>query len=212
MSSEITYYPPREERLNIYSHGLGFVLSLVGGFYLIQKGIEKEISLSFFAYTVYAISLVVLYAASTFYHMATTDKRRHRLNIFDHSAIYLLIAGTYYPISLVGIGGVWGLSITIVVSVIAIVGIVLKFFFVGRFRLASTLSYVGLGCVVLVAIKPLVANVSTEAVNLLFVGNGLYVVGAVLYSIKKIPFNHAIFHLFVLGGSISHFIAIYFYL
>lgn len=209
---KITRYSPLEVKLNVYSHALGFVLSLVGTYFLMAKAVELSSALHFWSYGVFMASLIVLYAASTLYHHATNDERRKRLNIIDHAAIYFLIAGTYIPYALIGIGGQWGWVISIIVSIIGLTGIILKIFFTGRFKLASTISYVLMGCVVFIATKPLLAKLSQEALNYLFIGGGFYLIGAFLYSIKKIPYNHAIFHLFVLGGSLFQYLGVLLYI
>lgn len=209
---KVTYYSPLEEKLNVYSHAFGLGMFLLGTVFLVLKALEKQSTLYLVTYLVYGLSLVTLYGASTFYHKTQKEDLRRKLNILDHAAIYCLIAGTYIPVCLVGIGGQWGFWLTVVVTVIGIAGIILKLFFTGRFKVASTLSYVGMGCVVFVAIKPLVKSVPRELVDWLFLGGAFYIVGAILYSIKRIPMNHAIFHFFVLAGSFCHFISIYYYL
>jgi hemolysin III len=209
--NKLTYYSPLEEKINIYSHALGLMLSLVGAFFLMSKAVSLHSSIHIVSYAVYAASLIILYSASSSYHISKKEKLRRRLNVFDHAAIYFLIAGTYIPFSFIGIGGKWGTIIALIVTVTGVSGVLLKLFFTGRFKLVSTISYVIMGSIVLIAFKPLINNASPEAVRGLFIGGGFYLLGAVLYSIKKIPLNHAIFHLFVLGGSATHFLTIYFY-
>lgn len=207
----IKHYSKKEEQLNVISHGLGFVLSLIGTYFLITKALTLGSALHLWAYAAYALSLLLLYYASTSYHSAKEGKRRMRLKVFDHAAIYLLIAGTYVPYALIGIGGTWGMSIFIIISIIALVGVLFKLFFTGRFALVSTISYVLMGSLVLVAIKPLTENMPTEALHYILIGGVFYIIGAVLYMLKKLPYNHAIFHVFVLAGSISHYLGILWY-
>jgi hemolysin III len=210
MSGIIKTYSHREEQLNIWSHFTGFILSIAGLVLLMIKGIQSGSTLTIFSYAIYGVSMLVLYLASTLYHSAKEPERRKKLNIFDHAAIYVLIAGTYTPFSLLVLKGAWGWSIFGVVWGIAAIGITLKLFFTGRFNLVSTISYVLMGWVVVIAIKPLITNFNMEGLLLLAAGGFFYTVGAVLYSIKRIPYNHAIFHFFVLLGSLTHFLAIYF--
>jgi hemolysin III len=151
-----------------------------------------------------------LYAASTFYHAAKKPKKRRMLNIFDHAAIYVLIAGSYSPFCLVALKSYLGFYMFIAVWVFASTGIVLKLFFTGRFDKISTTMYLLMGWQVLFFIKPLIAVLTSFGLNLLIAGGIFYTVGAILYSIKKMPYNHAIFHVFVLLGSVSHFTALYF--
>ena len=152
---------------------------------------------------------MAVFSASTLYHSSKNEKWRRRLNVFDHSAIYLSIAGSYTPFTLILIQGAWGWSIFASSWLIAIAGIVLKMFYTGRFRLLSTISYVVMGWIILIAINPLIKCASFSQLMWILVGGISYTLGAVLYQIKRIPYNHAIFHFFVLAGAIALFIAIY---
>jgi hemolysin III len=211
MSEKLNHeYSDTEEKLNVISHGLGLVLSFIVFPFLIIKcfsfdGFWKPIS-----FIIYGLSLIILYAASTFYHAAKNPKKRRKLNIFDHAAIYVLIAGSYSPFCLVGLDSSLGWYMFIFVWIFALIGIVLKLFFTGRFDKLSTAMYLLMGWQVVFFIKPLMASLTSEGLQYLFAGGIFYSVGAVLYSIKKMPYNHAIFHVFVLLGSLSHFIAIYY--
>ncbi len=161
---------------------------------------------------IFGASLIALYAASTTYHSATRADLRARLRVIDHATIYILIAGTYTPFSLITLNGAVGWTIFAFSWGMAIIGIILKLFFTGRFNLVSTLMYVFMGWIIIFAVKPLIANLSPEGLFWLVAGGLSYTIGAIIYSIKKVPLNHAIFHLFVLGGSICHFVAVYFYI
>jgi len=152
-----------------------------------------------------------LYAASTFYHSTKDTGLRARLRIIDHATIYVLIAGSYTPLTLIALGGPIGWVIFAASWAMAATGISLKVFFTGRFDLVSTLMYVFMGWIIVFAIKPLMDNMSSEGLFWLFAGGVAYTTGAVIYSIKKVPFNHAIFHMFVLLGSFCHFVSVYFY-
>ena len=214
--SQVKFYPPLEEKLNISSHALGLLLSLVGVPLLLFSESAQASWISWTGKLIFGISLVTLYTASTIYHMATDVKRRQRLRVLDHAAIYVLIAGTYTPIMLVTLGGslvyeTLGYGILIAAWSMAIVGIILKLFYTGRFSLVSTLLYVFMGWAIVFAIKPLAASMSPAGLQWLIWGGISYTVGAILYAIKAIPFNHAIFHLFVLLGSACHFVCIYKY-
>ena len=193
------------------SHAVGFFLSLIAlGFLVVRASISGNV-LHVVSFTIFGVSLMVLYAASSLYHNAKQPEVRKRLKIFDHASIYVLIAGTYTPFTLVTLQGSAGWVIFGVSWGIALVGITLKLFFTGRYSIASTVMYVLMGWVIIFAIKPLVHNLSADGLFWLFLGGVAYTVGAVLYSIKKIKFNHAIFHLLVLIGSFCHFVSIYFY-
>ena len=203
-------YSETEERLNVWSHGLGLLASVIVFPFLIVKATNYANFWEVTSFVIYGLSLIVLYAASTFYHAAKNPKKRRRLNIFDHAAIYALIAGSYTPFCLVALNSDLGWYMFIAVWVFALTGIILKLFFTGRFDKISTAMYLLMGWQVVFFIKPLMVALPTFNLNLLIGGGVFYTIGAILYSIKKIPYNHAIFHVFVLLGSISHFIAIYY--
>jgi len=202
-------YSKKEEQLNIISHGLGLFLGVLAFPFLVVKALTFSGFWKPVSFIIYGLSMIILYAASTFYHAAKDPKKRRKLNIFDHAAIYVLIAGSYSPFCLVALDSSLGWYMFLFVWVFALTGIILKLFFTGRFDKISTAMYLLMGWQVLFFIKPLMERLTTEGFQYLVAGGVFYSVGAILYSIKKIPYNHAIFHLFVLLGSLSHFIAIY---
>ncbi len=204
-------YSEREETLNVLTHGVGFVLSLIGLPLLIMKSLEFDSFWEGMSLIIYGLSMLILYLASTLYHSAKKEKLRRRLNIFDHAAIYLLIAGTYTPFTIIVLKGSIGWILFGLTWFFALVGIVLKLFFTGKYKKLSTIIYVFMGWQIIFAIKPLMNNFPSEGLSLLIYGGVFYTVGALLYSIKKLPFNHAIFHVFVVLGSLCHFFSIYFY-
>jgi len=210
-SKQPKYYSPTEEKINVISHSVGFFVSIVALVLLVLRAVMYGNVLHVVSFTIFGISLIMLYAASSLYHSAKNEERRSRLKIFDHASIYVLIAGTYTPYTLVSLHGSTGWIIFGVSWGIALVGITLKLFFTGRFSIASTIMYVLMGWVIIFAINPLIHNLSSEGLFWLFLGGVAYTLGAVLYSIKKIKFNHAIFHILVLVGSLCHFISIFFY-
>jgi hemolysin III len=203
-------YSDSEERLNIWSHALGLLASILVFPFLIIKAFTYTGFWQVSSFIIYGLSLIVLYAASTFYHASVNPKNRRKLNILDHAAIYVLIAGSYSPFCLVALEPNLGWYLFIAVWIFAIIGVILKLFFTGRFDKISTAIYLLMGWQVLIFIKPLMKALTDIGFNLLIVGGVFYTIGAILYSIKKIPYNHAIFHLFVLLGSTSHFLALYF--
>ncbi len=209
--NKLTYYEPKEEKFNVISHAIGLILSVAALVLLVVYSSLKGNAWHIVSFSIYGASLIVLYAASTFYHYVQNPKLRYKLNIFDHSAIYVLIAGTYTPFTLVVLKGWVGWTIFGVSWGLALAGIVLKLFFTGKYDKISTFAYVLMGWVVIFAIKPLVQNLPFEGLMWLLAGGIFYTVGAVLYSIKNLKYNHAIFHIFVLLGSFAHFIAVFFY-
>jgi hemolysin III len=211
MSEKLNFgYTKREEFLNVLSHGFGLVLSVIAFPFLILKAFEYTDFWKPASFIIYGLSMILLYAASTFYHAAKNPEKRRKLNIFDHSAIYVLIAGSYSPFCLVELDSSLGWYMFIAVWVFALIGIILKLFFTGKYDKISTIMYVLMGWQVVFFAKPLANNISENALYLIIAGGIFYTIGAVLYSIKKIPYNHAIFHVFVLLGSLSHFFSIYF--
>jgi hemolysin III len=203
-------YSDSEEHLNIWSHALGLLASIVAFPFLLKKAFSYSDFWEIASFIIYAFSLIILYAASTFYHASKKPMKRRMLNIFDHAAIYVLIAGSYSPFCLVALKSNLGWYMFIAVWVFALTGIVLKLFLTGRFDKISTAMYLLMGWQVLFFIKPLITALTSFGLNLLIAGGIFYTVGAILYSIKKMPYNHATFHVFVLLGSVSHFIVLYF--
>ncbi|MCH9696242.1 MAG: hemolysin III family protein [Gammaproteobacteria bacterium] len=204
-------YSVIEERINVASHALGLLLSAVGVVLLVAKSLSDGTAIHTVSFTIFGISLVTLYSASTAYHAARTAHVRSALRTFDHASIYLLIAGTYTPFTLVTLQGTVGWVIFGVTWSMALIGITAKLFFTGRFDHLSTAMYVFMGWIIMFAVKPLVANLSVEGLFWLVAGGISYTIGALFYSIKKMPFGHATFHIFVLLGSVCHFTSVYFY-
>tara|TARA_B110000908_G_scaffold133725_1_gene157793 strand:+ start:2937 stop:3590 length:654 start_codon:yes stop_codon:yes gene_type:complete len=207
----IKTYSEKEEKLNVLTHGFGLLLSVIALFLLIVKSIKSENTTIITSFIIYGLSLIILYAASTFYHASKDLDKRYKLNIFDHASIYVLIAGTYTPFTLVTLEGWVGWTIFGISWGLALIGVILKLFYTGKYDRISTIAYVLMGWLIVFAIKPLLANLSTEGLIWLFAGGVLYTTGAVLYSVEKIKYNHAIFHIFVLAGSFSHFMAVYYH-
>lgn len=208
---KIKFYPKKEELLNIITHGGGLILSVVGLFLLILKGLQFDDTKLIISFVIFGASLILLYAASTLYHSTRDLRKRFYFKILDHVAIFILIAGTYTPFAIVTLRGTTGWIILGVVWAIAFFGTILKLFFTGRFKILSTLLYVGMGWVIIFAIEPLMENLSAPGLWWLLGGGISYTLGAILYSISRISYNHAIFHFFVLLGSYCHFMAIYCY-
>jgi hemolysin III len=204
----MTDYTENEERLNVLTHGLGIPAGVFATILLILKANNL---IGMISAVVFGISLVLLYTASTLYHATKTIEKRKKLRVFDHSAIFVLIAGTYTPVCLITLKENIGTGLIIAIWGIAVGGIILKLFFTGRFDVLSTLLYVGMGWLAIFAINPLLKSMSPPGLMWLLIGGLCYTIGAILYSIKRIPFNHAIFHVFVLAVSFSHFMMVYRY-
>lgn len=198
----------REEFWNTLTHGVGVVAGLGGGAVLITLAALFGDARHVVGAAIFSATLVLLYTASTLYHAVSHTVAKTRLQVLDHCAIFLLIAGTYTPFTLVAIRGAWGWSLFGLVWGLAAAGVVFKLFFAGRFRLVSTLLYVALGWLGVIAWRPLVAALSGEALAWLAVGGVTYTAGTLFYMSRRIPYAHAIWHLFVLGGSACHFAAV----
>jgi len=201
-------YTAKEEQLNIWSHAFGLFMAIAGTILLLYKALQLNSAKIFIAFLIYGIGVTTMFLASTLYHSATNPKKRSRLNVFDHSAIYLTIAGSYTPISLLALPPEWGIPVLITVWLIAACGIILKFYFIGKYSVLSTVMYVLMGWVIVIAIKPLISSMETPGLLWLLAGGLAYTFGAVLYQIKRLKYNHAVFHLFVLIGAACHYIVV----
>jgi hemolysin III len=210
-NTTVSQYSALEEAINVSSHALGFVLSIIALGALLLHTVPGGDLLEIVSVTIFGCSLVIAYGASTVYHSSRSPLRRSRLRIMDHASIYVLIAGTYTPFVLIVLQGSIGWTIFGISWGMAIVGITLKVFFTGRYRLLSTLMYLFMGWLIVFAIVPLLENMPVMGMRWLVAGGLAYTFGAILYAIRKIPLNHAIFHIFTMVGSFCHFVAVYRY-
>jgi len=199
-----------EEIGNAISHGVGLGLSIAALVILIYIGVKYGDSRYVVSYSIYGSSLVILYLASTLYHSVPEGKVKDIFKIFDHSAIFLLIAGTYTPITLIALKGRLGTTLFVVVWTIAFLGIVFKMFFSKKYKKLSTMMYLLMGWLIIFAIKPLLTNLNTISTIFLVSGGIVYSLGTIFYLWKNLKFNHLIWHFFVLGGSVCHFFMMYF--
>jgi len=211
MEKNSPLYDSREETLNVITHGIGFLLSIAALVILIVSASKYGTAKHITSFAIFGGSLIVLYAASTLYHYAKNPELRLKLNILDHSAIYVLIAGTYTPFTLVVLKGWVGWTIFGVSWGVAIAGIIFKVLYFGGYDKISTIAYVLMGWVIIFAIKPLIESFPTPGLIWLFAGGLAYSIGAIFYSFKGVRFSHVIFHLFVLLGSFCHFMAVFLY-
>lgn len=200
-----------EEQLNAWSHGIGVVLGIVGLILLIVNS-NPQTPWSLFSVIIYGLSIIVLFLASTLYHAIKNDTRKFYFRIVDHISIYLLIAGTYTPVLLITLPDSLGWILFWVVWGIAAFGVILKLFFTGRFEVFSTLLYLVMGWLIVFDFSTLYERLDANGILLLFVGGLFYTLGIIFYAIEKIPYNHVIWHFFVLGGAICHFFMIYGYI
>lgn len=198
----------REEIANALTHGLGATAALAGGAVLITLAALYGDGWQLAGAIVFGISLLLLYVASTLYHAIQHPIAKARLKVFDHCAIYLLIAGTYTPFTLIGLRGPWGWGLFAAIWVLAFAGIVFKLFYTGRFKLLSTGIYIAMGWLVIVAIKPLLGALDAWTLGWLLAGGLCYTLGTVFYHRPSLPYSHAIWHMFVVAGSVCHYISV----
>jgi hemolysin III len=198
----------REELANTVTHGVAVVASVAGGVALIVLAALSGRPRLVVGVSIFVTSLIALYTASTLYHSARAPAVKARLKVLDHAAIYLLIAGTYTPFMIDGVRGGWGWGLFGVVWGMAVIGIGLKLVFTGRFRLISTLVYVGMGWLVLVGVVPIARALPPVTLAWLLAGGIAYTAGTPFYHARRIPYAHAIWHVFVVAGSVCHAVAI----
>lgn len=198
----------KEELLNTISHGLGILLGIIGFFLLLKKSSDKS-NFAVLGIYIYSFSIILLYSASTLYHAIAKPSVKKKFRILDHISIYFLIAGTYTPVALITLVNGNGWLIFAIVWGIALFGAILKLFFTGKYEILSLLLYLVMGWLIVFDFSSLMDATSASGIKLLMLGGAFYTLGILFYAIKKIPYNHFIWHLFVLGGSISHWFFIY---
>ncbi|MBI3922382.1 MAG: hemolysin III family protein [Armatimonadetes bacterium] len=199
-----------EELANSVTHGVGAVLSVAGLVVLVALACLKGTAWHIVGCSVYGGTLAAMYVVSTLYHSFRTPRLKHVFKTLDHCCIYLLIAGSFTPFALVNLRGGWGWSLFGVLWGFALVGVLFKIYFVGKFETVSTVLYLLMGWLVLIAAKPMLATIPAGGIGWLVAGGLAYSAGVIFYAWKKLPYNHAIWHLFVLAGSVCHYFAIYY--
>ena len=192
-------------------HGIGIVLSIAGLAALVALSARHGEVRDVVASAVFGTTLVLLYTASTLYHAVPVPKAKPVLRTLDHIAIYLLIAGTYTPFTLIALPGRWGWSLFAAVWTLAALGSVLEFGALKRFRKLSVLLYIGMGWIGMIAFKPLIAHLQTGGMLLLVAGGLAYTLGVPFYLWRRLPYHHSVWHCFVLAGSVLHYLAVLFY-
>ena len=206
-----TNYSVGEEIAHSITHGIGALLSIAGLVIMVSFASLNGDAWHVVSSSIYGATLIILYSASTLYHAITHPRAKSFLQLLDHAAIYLLIAGTYTPFLLVSLRGAWGWSLFAVIWSIAITGMVLEFVDARRFQKYSLWLYLGLGWIVLLAIKPMLLQVEVGGLILLLLGGLSYSLGVIFYVREQMAYHHAIWHLFVLAGSVFHFFSVLFY-
>lgn len=208
-SVSISDYCHKEERANAISHGFGVVAGVVGLVLMLLKAPAELTFAQISGVVVYGLSIIVLFLASTLYHSSQSVVWRKRFKMADHCAIYTLIAGTYTPMMLISLQSAQATTVLIAIWTLALGGIIFKTLFIGRFKVFSVLLYLIMGWLCVTVMGDLKTQMSDLGISLLLAGGLFYSLGVIFYVGKRIPFNHAIWHIFVLGGAFSHFLCIY---
>ncbi|QWC21404.1 hemolysin III family protein [Bacillus haikouensis] len=201
LTYDFDYSNWKEELANAITHGIGFILSIPALVMLIIISIDRGTPWHIVSFSIFGASMILLYLFSTLLHSFKPSKAKNLFAVLDHSAIYILIAGTYTPFMLVSVRGALGWTLFGIVWGLAVAGVVFKCYFVDRYQVVSTLFYLVMGWLVIIAVKPLYFILSGAGFSLLLAGGILYSIGAIFYVWNKLPYNHAIWHLFVLAGS-----------
>ena len=201
-----------EEIANSITHGIGAALAVAGLVVLVVFAALYGDAWRVVSFSIYGGSLIILYLISTLYHGFTGPRMKKLFQLLDHCSIYLLIAGTYTPLTLVSLRGPWGWTLFGLIWGLAILGIMLKVFFIGRLKALSIALYLAMGWLVVIAIKPLITLVDHGMIVWIVIGGLSYTLGVIFYLAKRMPYHHAVWHLFVLGGSASHYLGILLYL
>jgi len=208
----VNRYTLKEEIFNSVTHGIGALLSIAALVILVAYASIKGDPWRIVSFSIYGFTLFFLYVSSTLYHSVFHEKTKRIFRVFDHISIYLLIAGSYTPITLISLRGTWGWILFSVVWALAITGIIIKIVSFEKMRMVSLIMYITMGWLVVIAIKPMLTMIPMGFFPWLVASGLCYSIGVIFYLWKKIPFNHGIWHLFVLGGSATYFFGLLFYL
>lgn len=211
MLDSFDYKTWKEELWNAITHGIGFIASIPALVVLILAAVQTGSALQITTFSIFGASVIILFLMSTLLH-SMPEKYKHIFAILDHSSIYILIAGTYTPFLLIAIGGTLGITLLCIIWSLALLGVMFKCFFINRFEKLSLIFYVGMGWLIIFAIKPVYLYLGVNGFALLLAGGLFYTIGAIFYAWRSLPYNHTIWHLFVLAGCGSMYACVYFYL
>ena len=211
---KLPFYSEEEENLNFWTHLFGTIVSIIGVFFLVKKVIPYNDGWFILGATVFGVSMICTFLASTLYHGVRKAPLKKAFRLIDHAAIYLLIAGTYTPFALGNLRDGWGFIIFILIWTFAISGIIFKISirnYLEKFKNVDLFLYIAMGCFVIFFIKPTIEAVEVSGMVLLAIGGAFYLIGAAFYATKRIPYNHAIWHLFVIAGAACHYFSIFYF-
>ena len=201
-----------EEIFHSITHGIGSGLSIAGLTLLLVMAILYGDIYQIVSFSIFGASLVILYLSSTLYHGSQHPRTKKVFKVFDHAAIYLVIAGTYTPFLLVGLRGTTGWTLLVIVWIIALIGVLFKILFIERFQVLSVVTYLLMGWLCVFVFREMLNSIPMGGILWLAAGGILYTVGVIFYALQKIPYMHAVWHFFVLGGSICHYFAVLLFL
>ncbi|MFJ6210243.1 hemolysin III family protein [Lysinibacillus sp. NPDC092081] len=211
MIDSFDYKTWKEELWNAITHGIGFIASIPALVVLILAAVQTGSALQITTFSIFGASVIILFLMSTLLH-SMPEKYKHFFAILDHSSIYILIAGTYTPFLLIAIGGTLGITLLCIIWSLAILGVIFKCFFINRFEKLSLIFYIGMGWLIIFAVKPVYLFLGFHGFALLLAGGLFYTIGALFYAWRSLPYNHTIWHLFVLAGCGAMYACVYFYL
>ncbi|MCL1694823.1 hemolysin III family protein [Lysinibacillus sp. BPa_S21] len=211
MLDSFDYKTWKEELWNAITHGIGFIASIPALVVLILAAVQTGSALQITTFTIFGASVIILFLMSTLLH-SMPEKYKNFFAILDHSSIYILIAGTYTPFLLIAVGGTLGITLLCIIWSLAILGVIFKCFFINRFEKLSLIFYIGMGWLIIFAIKPVYLFLGFNGFALLLAGGLFYTIGAIFYAWRSLPYNHTIWHLFVLAGCGAMYACVYFYL
>jgi len=210
ITPQMQTYDPHEEKINAISHALGALLALIASIFMLIKGSDLPLG-QFIGLCVYALSMILLFSASSLYHYAESPQRRGWYKKLDHTAIYYLIAGTYTPFLSIALPTAKAQYLLIALWLIALIGTLFKLVFIHRFQKISLIAYLVMGWLALLVMDDMQRFLSAQALTYLIIGGLSYTIGALFYALKRVRYTHAIWHIFVLIGAGSHFLSIYLY-
>lgn len=211
LKQRLYHYSEAEELANRWTHAPGILLSAAGGGALVDLALRMGDTSRVVSASIYAATLIIFYCISTIYHSVRRPRLRYLFRILDHACVYFVIAGSYTPFAMVTLKGAWGYWLLVTVWGLGMLGAFMKLFTTHRLPYLGPLLYLGLGWLVVIVIKPLAAGLAPGGLVLLFAGGAAYTVGVIFYLWDRLPYNHAIWHLFVLAGSACHYAAIFYY-
>lgn len=202
-------YKLSEEIINALTHGAGALFAIVALVLMVVRAAQLGDGGAIASVSIYGASMILLFLVSTIYHAVWHQQARGWLKVLDHSAIYLLIAGTYTPFIILGLSGSFRISMLVMIWALAALGILFKFLFIHRFKKLALVTYLGMGWLSILILKPLMASMPASGLWMLALGGLVYSLGVVFYVAKSLPYSHAVWHLFVLAGAACHFVAVY---